>query len=70
VLVWGRARGLLHAGSKADSGAVICGLDLSGAQLRIAGEPAPEHEPQKDARPETVSIDSDGRWQIVPWQAT
>ncbi len=36
VVVWGRVRGLVHAGALGDRGAVICALDLNPAQLRIA----------------------------------
>ncbi len=36
VLVWGRVRGLIHAGSKGNTGALICALELSGVQVRIA----------------------------------
>ena len=36
VLVWGRLRGLVHAGSGGDESAIICALELSPTQLRIA----------------------------------
>lgn len=35
ILVWGRLRGVAHAGASGDSGAVIVALDLSPVQLRI-----------------------------------
>jgi septum site-determining protein MinC len=38
VIVWGRLRGLVHAGALGDAGAVICALDLSPTQLRIADQ--------------------------------
>ncbi|HET7144565.1 MAG TPA: septum site-determining protein MinC, partial [Anaerolineales bacterium] len=34
VIVWGRVRGLIHAGAKGDRSAFICALDLSANQLR------------------------------------
>jgi len=37
VIVWGKIRGAVHAGSGGDEKAVICALDLSPTQLRIAG---------------------------------
>jgi len=37
VVVWGRLRGTVHAGSEGDEEAVICALDMSPTQLRIAG---------------------------------
>ncbi len=37
VIVWGRLRGLVHAGAGGDETAIVCALDLSPTQLRIAG---------------------------------
>jgi len=37
IIVWGKIRGAVHAGSGGDEKAVICALDLSPTQLRIAG---------------------------------
>lgn len=52
VVVWGRLRGMVHAGANGNQEAVICALDLSPTQLRIAdqisvppkrrGKPQPE----------------------------
>ncbi|RME06724.1 MAG: septum site-determining protein MinC [Anaerolineae bacterium] len=52
VLVWGRLRGTVHAGAEGDEEAVVCALELSPTQLRIAdvvsvapkmkGKPQPE----------------------------
>ncbi len=36
VVVWGRLRGMVHAGAAGDEEAVVCALDLSPTQLRIA----------------------------------
>ncbi len=36
VVVWGRLRGLVHAGALGDVEAVICALELNPTQLRIA----------------------------------
>ena len=38
VIIWGRLRGMVHAGVKGNKSAVICALDLSPTQLRIADE--------------------------------
>jgi septum site-determining protein MinC len=70
VLVWGRARGLLHAGFSANRKAVICGLDLTAAQLRIAGEAAGEDARPSAAGPETVAFGQDGRLHSQSWQST
>jgi len=70
VLVWGRARGLLHAGSKSNPSAVICGLDLSSAQLRI-GSAVAEDDVRKPANgPEMVAIGRDGKLESSTWQST
>ena len=36
VVVWGRLRGLVHAGASGDTGAWVCALQLTPTQLRIA----------------------------------
>lgn len=36
VVVWGRLRGLVHAGAQGDENATVCALDMSPTQLRIA----------------------------------
>ena len=36
VVVWGRLRGNVHAGSKGDESSVVCALDMAPMQLRIA----------------------------------
>jgi len=45
VVVWGRLRGMVQAGSEGDEKAIVCALDLSPTQLRIAGKIAitPKH---------------------------
>ncbi len=56
VIVWGRLRGLVHAGALGDETAVICALELTPTQLRIADKIA-------------ISPD-DRRGKAVPEQAT
>ncbi len=67
VIVWGRVRGMIHAGAKGDRSAFICALDLSANQLRIADEVSATLKPQKDPRPEIASINSEGRLQAELW---
>lgn len=38
VIVWGRLRGMVHAGSQGNTQALVCALELSPTQLRIAGQ--------------------------------
>jgi septum site-determining protein MinC len=68
VIVWGRVRGMVHAGAKGDTTAFICALDLSPTQLRIAKEVSAVLEPQKEARPEVASLNGNGKLQSEPWQ--
>lgn len=68
VIVWGRLRGLVHAGALGNESAVICALDLSPTQLRIADQIAiapPEKE--KNPKPETAVI-RDGRIVAEQWR--
>lgn len=37
VIIWGRLRGSVHAGAYGDEGAVVCALEMTPTQLRIAG---------------------------------
>src|SRR6185436_5615899 len=60
VIIWGRLRGMVHAGSKGNKKAIIGALDLSPTQLRIAEEVAAALNPQQNPRPEVVRINSDG----------
>jgi septum site-determining protein MinC len=67
IVVWGRLRGLVHAGALEDERAVICALELAPTQLRIASHIArsPEERPAKPM-PEKASI-HDGQIVAVPW---
>jgi septum site-determining protein MinC len=68
VIIWGRVRGMIHAGCKGDRSAVICALDLSATQLRIADEVSAVLKPPKDPRPEIASINKEGHLQAELWQ--
>lgn len=68
VIVWGRVRGMVHAGSKGDRSAYICALDLSANQLRIADEVSAMLKPQKDPQPEIASINDEGHLQAELWR--
>ncbi len=67
VVVWGRVRGMIHAGAKGDRSAVICALDLSATQLRIAGEVSAMLKPQKNPMPEVARINAEGSLQSELW---
>jgi len=38
VIIWGKLRGSVHAGSKGDEDSKVCALDFAPMQLRIAEE--------------------------------
>ena len=67
VMVWGRLRGMVHAGVKGNRKAVVCALDLSPIQLRIADEVSAALKPQESPRPEIVRINNDGKLQAELW---
>ncbi|HVN16118.1 MAG TPA: septum site-determining protein MinC [Anaerolineales bacterium] len=67
VIVWGRVRGLVHAGAKGNRKAVICALDLSATQLRIADQISAILKPHSDPYPEIASINPDGHLQSERW---
>lgn len=68
VVVWGRLRGLVHAGALGDETAVICALILAPTQLRIADQIAiPPDDNQTTPTPEQALIRS-GQIVAVPWQ--
>lgn len=67
VIVWGRLRGMVHAGSKGNRKAVICALDLSPTQLRIADEVSAILNPQESPKPEVARINEDGTLQAELW---
>ena len=67
VIIWGKLRGMVHAGSKGNRKAVICALDLSPTQLRIADEVSAMLKPQENPRPEIARINEDGKLQAEFW---
>jgi septum site-determining protein MinC len=67
IIVWGRMRGMVHAGCKGNRAAVICALDLSPTQLRIADELAAALNPQAQPKPEKARINENGKLQAEIW---
>jgi septum site-determining protein MinC len=68
VIVWGKLRGLVHAGAHGDYSAMICALELNPTQLRIADQIAiSPGQQRRNPIPEQASIQDD---QIVAeaWQ--
>jgi septum site-determining protein MinC len=68
VIVWGRLRGVVHAGAAGDESAMVCALDLAPTQLRIAGHITVSPSRRGKPKPERAFIRDD---QLIaePWQA-
>jgi septum site-determining protein MinC len=56
IIVWGRVRGMVHAGAQGNAEAVICALDLSPTQLRIAGKIAVTPQRRGKLQPEMARL--------------
>lgn len=68
VVVWGRLRGMVHAGALGDASAVICALELAPTQLRIGNHIAiAPDEPQAAVFPEMASV-REGQIVAEPWR--
>ena len=68
VVVWGHLRGTVHAGASGDPEAVVCALELSPTQLRIADLIAVSPAHRGEARPEMARI-KDRRIVAERWSA-
>ena len=67
VIVWGRIRGVVHAGATGDEDALVCALDLAPTQLRIAGQISVSPSSKGKPRPECARI-KDEQLVAEPWQ--
>ncbi|MBP9501500.1 MAG: septum site-determining protein MinC [Candidatus Promineofilum sp.] len=68
VIVWGRLRGMVHAGAAGEASAVICALELNPTQLRIADRIAVAPDDNRaDAVPEQATI-RDGQIVAENWK--
>ena len=68
VIVWGRLRGVVHAGAAGDEKAVVCALELAPTQLRIAGEIAVSPKKEGKSQPEVARL-KDGHLVAEPWHS-
>jgi septum site-determining protein MinC len=66
VVVWGRMRGVVHAGAAGDESAMVCALDLAPTQLRIAGHIGVSPEREGASRPEMAHV-RDGQLIAESW---
>jgi len=60
VLVWGKLKGIAHAGAKGNSQAVIMALHLEATQLRIADFVARVETPSTNFSPEVAHVNRKG----------
>jgi septum site-determining protein MinC len=67
VVVWGRLRGVVHAGAQGEKGVQVCALELSPTQLRIASEIAVSPKRKGKPQAEIASL-KDGAIVAEPWQ--
>lgn len=66
VVIWGRLKGLVHAGAAGDESAVICALEMAPTQLRIAGHIA--LSPDRLAAGPEIALVRDDQVVAEPWQ--
>jgi septum site-determining protein MinC len=66
IIVWGKLRGVVHAGAMGDTEAVVCSLDLSPTQLRIADKISISPPKKGKARPEIAQLE-DGQVTARDW---
>jgi len=67
IVVWGKLRGVAHAGALGNEGAVVCALDLSPMQLRIAGHTAISPPRRGSPQPECAQL-RDGKIVVEVWK--
>jgi septum site-determining protein MinC len=67
VVIWGRLRGTVHAGARGDAKAIVCALDLSPTQLRIADQISITPPQRKRPKPEIARLE-DGKVIAEPWK--
>jgi len=67
VVIWGRLRGTVHAGAEGNLDAVVCALDLSPTQLRIADQISITPPQRKRPKPEIARLEG-GKVIAEPWK--
>jgi septum site-determining protein MinC len=66
VVIWGKLRGVVHAGVEGNQLAVVCALDLTPTQLRIADKIAIPPQRKGKTQPEIARI-QDEQVVATPW---
>jgi septum site-determining protein MinC len=68
VIIWGRLRGSVHAGSKGDEESVVCALDFAPLRLQVANDAMNVSNKKETGKPEMAFIRGE-RVVIESWQA-
>lgn len=68
VIVWGKLRGMVHAGAAGNEDAIVCALMLSPTQLRISDKIAVSPAEGRKSQPEIARV-RDGRVVAEAWRA-
>ena len=68
IVVWGRLRGLVHAGALGNEEALVCALELRPTQIRIANQLATTPPVSGPHVPDIARIEGD-QIIVTPWEA-
>lgn len=68
VVIWGRLRGVVHAGAEGNENAVVCAIDMAPTQLRIAGLVSIPAQRKGKPEPELARIQN-GQVVVEPWNS-
>lgn len=66
IVIWGKLRGVVHAGAEGNEEAVVCALDMMPTQLRIAGLIAVTPQRKGKPQPEIARV-KEGQVVADPW---
>jgi len=67
IIVWGRLRGMVHAGADGNQESVVCALEFSPMQLRVADEMLSVANSQENAGPQSARIEN-GKLKVKDWK--
>lgn len=67
VIVWGKLRGMVHAGAEGDYNAIVCALDMQPNQLRIADHMATSPPKNKRRPSPEVALIRDEQIIVEAW---
>lgn len=68
IVIWGKVRGVVHAGALGEEDAVVCALDLAPMQLRIAGYIVRSPEEKRRRPTPEMALVREGKVVAVPWR--